>query len=241
MISSVLADENKNEGFLFRINPLSKLFLSFFIFVYALAVNSSIFQVALLLSIITLLLAAGLLRPLLRIMPLCLFVGSTMFILSFYMGGGVENALIFALRIFILFTVFIMFGGTTDTSTYLRSLHTLKIPVNLSIGLLIAFRFIPVLADEMQKIALSFSLRKKVARPSLKTLYRGYMVPFVFRLFTLSDELTLTLHVRGYGSVERPTMFKNEPFKKSDLLFALSGIALIVAIHITVMNLQRIA
>jgi len=204
MLSSLITDEYKKQGFLFRINPLGKLFLSLFIFTYSLAVNSAIFQLTLFLVILNLLLVAGLYQPLLKILPLALLVGGSMFTISYYWGSGLENALIFALRLFILFTVFIMFGATTDTSTYLRSLHTLKIPAHLSIGLLITFRFIPVLAVEMQKIALSFSLRKKNSRPSLKTLYRGFMVPFVFRLFTLSDDLALTLHVRGYGSTDHP-------------------------------------
>lgn len=234
MLSSLLTDEYRKQGFLFRINPLSKLLLSLFIFIYSLTINSAIFQLTLFMAILILLLTAGLYQPLIKIMPLSLLVGGSMLAISYYWGSGLENALIFALRILILFTVFIMFGATTDASTYLRALHTLKIPIHLSIGLLITFRFIPVLAAEMQKIALSFSLRKKNSRPSLKTMYRGFMVPFVFRLFTLSDDLALTLHVRGYGSTERPTMFKNEPFKKSDFLFIFSGCTLIVALHLII-------
>lgn len=237
MLHFIINSGTGAQNFLCRINPLCKLLLSFTVFIYSLAVKSFYFQFSVVICVLALLLAAGLGRSVLRILPLCLTIGGTMFLVSFYWGSGLEEAAVFAMRIIILFSVFIMFGATTDTSTFLRSLHTLKIPPHLSMGLLIVFRFIPVLAEEMEKISLSFSLRKKRSRPSAGVWYRGIMVPFIFRLFTLADDLTLALHVRGYNSNPRPTMFKTVTFHKGDALFLALGLLLLPALYLLTMKL----
>ncbi len=237
MLSSLLMDGHQAGGYLVQVHPLCKLLLSLLIFVYALAVNSFFALVVLFLAVLTVLITAGLARGVLKILPPCLLLGSVMFLLSYYLGSELENAAIFAIRIFILFHVFIMFGATTSTSAFLRSLHSLKLPPQLSMGLLIVFRFVPVLVSEMKTIALSFSLRKRGLRPTPGLVYRGIMVPFIYRLFTLADELTLALHVRGFGCAPRPTSYKPLVAGKKDLLFMTGGFFILGALHLVALML----
>ena len=222
----------QEEGFLHRLHPLSKLLLALFIFVYALAVNSPLFQTSLLAVILSFLIISRQLVILARALPPALIIGTIMFFISSSLGSTINDSSVFALRILIMFTVFIFFAATTDPSTYLRSLQALKLPSSLCLALLIAFRFIPLLIDEMQKINLSFSLRKSAGRTRTRNYYRGIMVPFIFRLFTLADDLTLALYVRGYGCIDKPTIFRPVSWKVRDLLFLTTGVIFVLTLHL---------
>lgn len=228
---TIAADQE--EGFLHRLNPLSKLFLALFIFVYALAVNSPLFQIFLSAFILSFLMLCGLTAILVRILPPALLVGTIMFFLSYKLGSSISDSTVFAVRILIMFTVFVFFAATTDASTYLRSLQALKLPSSLCLALLIAFRFIPLLIEEMQKINLSFSLRKPEGRTAMRYYYRGIMVPFIFRLFTLADDLTLALYVRGYGCTDIPTIYRPVTWNIGDLFFLVAGIMFVLVLHLT--------
>ncbi len=231
MLRSLLMTGSQATGFLSRIHPLSKLFLSLALFSYTLAVRSPYSLAAVYLTLLVFLGGSGLVRPALQMFLPSLLVGAGMFFVSFLLGGTLADASVFALRILIFFQAFIIFGATTSPASFLRSLHALKLPPPLCMGLLIVLRFIPVLAAEMKAIALSYSLRKKANRLSLPLFYRGIMVPFVYRLFTLADDLTLALHVRGFGNNPRPTSFRQVSLHGRDVLFLAAGLLALTALH----------
>jgi len=232
LFSFLLTEKRYAGGYLYKINPFCKLVFSLVILAYCLAIRSFLPLVTMLAFLLIMLLASKLVMAMLRIMLPATMIGASVFLISYLFKSSLEDAAIFAIRIFILFFSFLIFGATTEPSTFIRSLHSLKLPNQLILAMLIVFRFIPVLVEEMKMILLSFSLRKATARMSMGLFYRGIMVPFVFRLFTLADDLALALHVRGYGNRPRPTVFKPVAFSAKDGFFMAGSFIMVAGLHL---------
>jgi len=193
-------NESKKEGFLEGINPLVKLLVSSVLFLLSLSTTRVIPLSVMLLLLTAFLVLCGLGRSILRVLPPALFIGGGVLLVSYFMGARIELAVSSGLRILFLFITFLLFGATTRPITLMRSLNHLKIPPELGIGLLIVTRFLPVLYREMEKIIFSFNLRAGHRKKTLSLLYRGLIIPFIFRLFTLSDSITLALQMRAFES-----------------------------------------
>lgn len=187
-------------GFLEEINPLVKLLVSTLLFILSLGTTRVVPLGILLLTLALFLTLCGLGRAILRVLPPGLFLGGGVMAVSYYSGCSLDLALSSGLRILFLFIAFLLFGATTRPITLVRALNQLKIPPALGLGLLVVARFLPVLSQEMEKIRLSFNLRAGHRKKSLSLLYRGIIIPFIFRLFTLSDHITLALQMRAFES-----------------------------------------
>ena len=70
-------------------------------------------------------------------------------------------------------------------------------------------------------------MRLNGQKRGFKVWYRGMVIPFVFRMFSLSDNLSLALHMKGFGTAT-PTVYKPVGIKAADLIF-LSIISLFMA------------
>lgn len=209
---------NKN-SFLCHINPLSKLLVSLGIFIYCLTTNSLTPLLIFFPPFLIFLLVAGLGQSILKITPFAFLLGGSIILINLLLGGTLASGLVSAVRIFYFFLSFLLFGSTTDPATFIRALERLKVPPFLTLGMLISLRFIPVLQKEMEKISQSFFLRSQDKKKNWSLAYRGLMVPFVFRLFTVSDNMTLALQLRSFGSNSARSSYKTVKFAWQDCFF----------------------
>ena len=106
-----------------------------------------------------------------------------------------------------------------------RNLSALKAPRGLTLGMLIATSFPPVLRAEKQRVREAMKTRGAGSVLNPKIFYRAFLVPLVMRLVNISDTLSLSVETRGFSLEKTPyTVYKKETVCISDVLFIL-GIA----------------
>ena len=207
--------------FVRQLHPLVKLVTTMLIFVYALSTTS---PAALFLYLILLggfLVVTGLGDQLKGLLPLVSGAALLVFGIGVFFGGTWQASLAAALRLFYLFFSFTLFVGTTSPNDFLRALHKARLPWMLRMGLLITMRFIPVLKEDMNKIKQSFSLRIDTGQRNLGITYRGMIIPFLFRMMSLYDQITMNLQLRGFGPDQQQTSYRDVPWGMGDIAFVL--------------------
>lgn len=217
--------------FLRELHPIVKLFTTILIFTYALATPS---PTALLLYLFLLwgfLLLAGLGSQLKGLLPYVSAAALVVFVVGLLFGGTFPMALAAAVRFFYLFFSFTLFVGSTSPNEFLRALDKARLPWTLRVGLLITMRFIPVLKEDMTKIIQSFSLRVDRRTCSLGLLYRGVLVPFLFRMMSLSDQIAMNLQMRGFGPERQQTRYRDVSLGTHDLVFVFANLAVMGTIR----------
>ncbi len=102
-----------------------------------------------------------------------------------------------------------------------RNLSSLRVPRGVTLGMLIATSFPPVLRAEKQRVREAMRTRGAGSVLNPKIFYRAFLVPFVMRLVNISDTLSLSVETRGFSLERTPyTVYRTETFCLSDLLFA---------------------
>lgn len=103
-----------------------------------------------------------------------------------------------------------------------RNLSTLKAPRGVTLGMLIATSFPPVLGAEKKRVREAMKTRGAGSVLNPKIFYRAFLVPFVMRLVNISDTLSLSVETRGFSLEKTPyTVYKKETICISDILFVL--------------------
>ncbi len=116
----------------------------------------------------------------------------------------------------------IALGMSIEPIDMTRNLSTLKAPRGVTLGMLIATSFPPVLRAEKQRVREAMKTRGAGSVLNPKIFYRAFLVPFVMRLVNISDTLSLSVETRGFSLEKTPyTVYKKEIFCISDVLFVL--------------------
>ena len=113
-------------------------------------------------------------------------------------------------------------GMSTTPVRMTRSLSQVHTPRSVTLGMLIAMSFVPMLKGEIARVREAMKTRGAGSVLNLKILYRAFLVPLVMRLVNISDTLALSVETRGFalGKV-RYTIYKKEKFALSDLVYLL--------------------
>lgn len=154
---------------------------------------------------------------------------------------GLEQGGLIALRLLVLAVLAQLMALSTSPIALCDALEQLLRPLgklgfphrDLALAFTIAWRFIPLLAQENQRL-----LKAQIARGAawdegswrrrLVTL-TGLLTPLLVRCFRYAEELALALEARGYGQVEHPTRLHPLRWSRLDsavLLAVLLAIAL---------------
>lgn len=200
---------------LLRLHPLGKLVL--ILLIMALGFPCWDVRKLLLLCALVLLLLAldpGERLPL-RVLRLSL-LSLLVFGVTLLIGDKLDMALGAALHLELMLLLSLwMFR--TPVSDLLRGLQSCRIPDGLLLGFLIVFRFIDVLFDELQSIRLAGSMLPRGSLRPGEKFYRCLMLPFVYRLFVLSDQLSLSVTSRDFGSAKR-SQYRENPIRAKDII-----------------------
>jgi energy-coupling factor transport system permease protein len=223
----VFIDGNSGNSLVKGMNPIIKFVLTIIIIVFSIWTNTLTGQVLNLGFLLLMFAVWGLLPGFIRLVPIMLLFLIPVFLISVICGSTLQAAGVSSIRIVFMFLCYVLFCGSTCPSMLTRSLNTVGVSSYVSIGILITLRFIPVLMNEMQKIKDSFDMRLNGQKRGFKVWYRGMIIPFVFRMSSLSDNLSLALHMKGFGTAA-PTVYKPVGIKAADLIF-LSIISLFMA------------
>ena len=116
----------------------------------------------------------------------------------------------------------IALGMSVEPADMTRNLSTLKMPRGVTLGMLIATSFPPVLGAEIKRVREAMKTRGAGSVLNPKIFYRAFLVPFVMRLVNISDTLSLSVETRGFSLEKVPyTVYKKEIVCLSDVLFIL--------------------
>lgn len=105
-------------------------------------------------------------------------------------------------------------------------LKQLKFPNQLILGIQIIYKFIPVLKKELKNINKARKVRN--LKFKLKNIYRAYIIPFLYKLSIISDNISLSIETRGY------TLNKSKNIYYKIILDIVSILFLILIIFITI-------
>ena len=180
------------------IYPLLALASSVLVLVIGLIIVRQAYFPWLLLALCILYAAFGFIRPLLRsllfLIPVSLVFALTSLLfqrqlmIAIQMGGRIMLAGLTALPVL-----------ATPQIYLTRNLTQLRFPRQITLGMLIAIRFVPVLADEVRQVKAAMKTRGASASLlNLSCLYRAFIIPLMMRLIGISDTMAMSLETRGF-------------------------------------------
>ena len=117
--------------------------------------------------------------------------------ITYLAGRGVNSALSIALRFAAVFEAVIP-GMSIRPVDLTRNLNELHIPRGITLGMLIALNFTPLLAAEVRQIREAMKTRGAGSIFNLKIFYRAFLIPLIMRLVNISDTLSLSVETRGF-------------------------------------------
>lgn len=158
----------------------------------------------------------------LRVLPVFIIVGGLFAVIAYFVyGNDLSAAMAMANRFGSLFLAAAL-GMSVEPADMTRNLSTLKMPRGVTLGMLIATSFPPVLGAEIKRVREAMKTRGAGSVLNPKIFYRAFLVPFVMRLVNISDTLSLSVETRGFSLEKTPyTVYKKEIVCLSDVLFIL--------------------
>ena len=202
--------------------PLFVFLSSLFLIVFGLCMARSVQCSFFLAGCFVWLMLFGCRKRCLRMLPVLIFVGGSFAALAYFVYGKDGNAAMAMVNRFASVFLAAALGMSVEPADMTRNLSTLKMPRGVTLGMLIATSFPPVLGAEIKRVREAMKTRGagSVWRP--KIFYRAFLVPFVMRLVNISDTLSLSVETRGFSLEKVPyTVYKKETVCLSDVLFLL--------------------
>ncbi len=164
-------------------------------------------------------------RACLRILPAFIVVAGIFFGIFYGATGTLDSGWAMANRFGAVFLAVVP-GMSTSPVRMTRSLSQVHTPRSVTLGMLIAMSFVPMLKGEIKRVREAMKTRGAGSVLNPKILYRAFLVPLVMRLVNISDTLALSVETRGFalGKV-RYTIYKKENIALSDFIFVIGLIA----------------
>jgi energy-coupling factor transport system permease protein len=248
------------ESVLHRLDPRTKLILTFIYVVALFAASGPVTYALMFLTLVSCVLASEInLKTILRSLKPLLFIIVFTFILNvFFTRGtplvkvwfvtisreGIVTAVKMMARLVMLIVGTFLLTYTTSPialtdglERLLSPLKKIRVPVHeLAMMMSIALRFIPTLIEETDKI-ISAQKARGADFESGNILRRAkallpILVPLFISAFRRAEELAVAMESRCYHGGERRTRLKQLQLARRDLLAFLFGAALIAAIFI---------
>jgi len=237
---------------LHRLNPLSKLALAVPVVVVVSQANNPLAPLAMALLALAATCVFGHVPPIRLLKPLAvaLVLGFGMFWMGalFYANPGVSysgsgpialtstsllNGATMAARLLAIFGASLLFVLTTDpVKLVLALIHQARLPYKIGYSVFAAYRFIPLLQEELENIRAAHLMRLGTAGGPLDRLRRqaGYAVPLLAIAVRKGERVALAMDARAFGALDQRTYYRRTSFGGGDALFAVLAAAALAAI-----------
>lgn len=107
-----------------------------------------------------------------------------------------------------------------------RNLTQLRAPRMITLGMMIALSFFPLLRKETERIREAMRTRGAGNVLNPRIFHRAFLVPLVVRLVNISDTLALSVETRGFNADDKNyTVYREVKFGLKDAVFAVLLIA----------------
>jgi energy-coupling factor transport system permease protein len=104
-----------------------------------------------------------------------------------------------------------------------RCMDNMGSPRLLTLGMLIAIRFVPVVGYELRRV------REAMRTRGVKgSFYRAFIIPVMIRLVNLSDTMALSLETRAFSTgSEAVSIYKSVRFRMRDALYCIAALGML--------------
>ena len=108
-----------------------------------------------------------------------------------------------------------------------RCLNRLRVPRAVTLGMMVAVSFVPLLIQEIRRVRDAMRTRGvNSAWYSPGIVYRAFCLPFISQIIDMSDVLAISVETRGFDLTEKnATAYRTVSVKTRDILFALCVVA----------------
>lgn len=226
-----------------KINPVAKLFCN----VIGVILSFMVFDIPRLSGILLAALFIGILegnlnlRNLKKTAPLLLF-GLGVFITHLLWGSGsfdptfsnIETALKLFLRIAIIGALAMGFLFNINPNEMLLSLmQNLRLNSGIAYGIMVAFRFFPMMEEDITMIKSARAIRLGDKRKGLRD-YLSMPIPLLAANVRRAEKVAIAMEARGFDRFSKRTSFKNVPWRSQDTIYLGVVISIFIGIYITV-------
>ncbi len=162
---------------------------------------------------------------------------------------GLWMGLGLGLRVAVFVAASLLFVATTDPTDFALSLvQNLKVPPRFGYGVLVSYRFLPLLQREFAVIRMAHRVRGvgegRGVRGWVEKI-RRYAIPLLAAAVRKSERTALAMDARAFGALPRRTYYRQMVIHKQDVLFVMAlgayvAIVYAVALHFGLAHLQWI-
>lgn len=211
------------------LDPRTKLLLAIFYAVLVIVTNQNEWLLAeggaLLLFLMVLGKMKAYLRWLRMVIPMALFFGAVT-----WWTADLTAAMVAALNLILLVSVFFVFFSTTAPEDLGNSLVKLGLPYPIAFVFSTSLQFVPIIGRKSKNVLDAQRARGIPLEPGWRALrqYPAFIGPLLIQAFQLAEELSEAMEARGFGRSGR-TFLKVYRLKLLDWLLITGGFVLLMA------------
>lgn len=205
--------------------PLLSVLSCVIVLVFGLVTAKSVAASVYLGGVWLLFLAFGYWKSCLAVSPFAIVIGGIFCGITYALSKDAATTYAAANRILAV-CIAVIPGLALEPIALVRNLSVLRAPRMLTLGMMIALGFFPLLRSETKRIREAMITRGagNVFNPAI--FHRAFLVPLVVRLVNISDTLALSVETRGFDPEDKNyTVYRDVKFRFKDALFALILVA----------------
>jgi energy-coupling factor transport system permease protein len=148
---------------------------------------------------------------------------------------GVWRGIGLGLRVTCFMASSLLFITTTDPTDFAISLiQNLRIPYRFGYGVLVSYRFLPLLRTEFETIRLAHKVRgagRRTGLPGRLRQLQRYAIPLLAAALRKSERTALAMDAKAFGSGPGRTYFRQMRLGVGDLLFFIGAVGYTLTIY----------
>ncbi|HEY9695976.1 MAG TPA: energy-coupling factor transporter transmembrane component T [Trichocoleus sp.] len=142
----------------------------------------------------------------------------------------VDIALLSVLRLMAIALPAPLLASTTAPSDLVRALQAVRLPGFLVLSVMLIWRFLPLMQQEVQRIVDANQLRGVNLARQPRQWFPGLFLPLIFRMVAYADDVTIGLETRGYDPTAPRSNSRPLKWQFSDTLFTIGAVVLLSGI-----------
>lgn len=206
--------------FKYKLYPLVALISAMFLCVFGLIEARNLNSSYYLIGVFVWISIFGCIKGALKSLIGFIFIGGIFLLITYYAyQKNIDSVIIMANRFGSIFLA-LAIGMSLDSVRVSRCLSKLHFSRSVTLGMLIATSFVPVLKLEINRIKEAMKTRGagSILRPQI--FYRAFIIPLCMRLVNISDTLSLSIETRGFKlGKTKYTIYKKEVFSFWDIIY----------------------
>jgi energy-coupling factor transport system permease protein len=140
-------------------------------------------------------------------------------------------------RFVVIISSSFVFVQTTDPDKFASAFQHLKIPYRYSYAIILALRFVPLFNFEASQVKNAMAVRgvdfsQKLSITRTFKILRYTFLPLIVSTINRSEDLAISMQVRGFGAYSNRTFYKTINYKIWDFIALACGLGLLFAIYL---------